>query len=636
MRTIIKNISTRILKNNNNKEDIFIFNRLLINKYKIIFLIKSNIVSVGIFSYNSSRGFQNLLLIHLFVSLINFKGDSITKLNLINNYINKENNTPETLKEYQEEQREEIIKNNLKDITNIDFLEIFIYDKYFLKPCILHFQKVFWILTKKEDINLSFTKFLDLYIIDISSDTLLLDLNEILYYDIKYKHDLSNNKYYKYYKNKNIFKEILFHSHQLYNSYNSKYGTKFIKGDSSQRFIKVECTSTFPRILFIIQFIPVLKGIIIIHLYFQSKLSRVNNNNISINQENRYKEVDLVFGSFFGERENGDMDLKYLMPKKLSNIEKFMEEFFITTRNSDFYKLNEPQKEFKYFNYYIINIINSIPIDTINTSFQKIFEYINDKIKSKYQEENNKKKSKINKKYKKYISTEQKNIRSVNKLNIKKEKNANDNNNNDSLDKLFSIDKYIYDDFLQNFSEKYSSIQNNFSTIRSNNKNIINILRESDSSIKINNIYINKNKKTISIKEEESFIKKEKPDIKTINLTSEASLISKENDGSKIDIEQDFSLISTIKKNDNKKLFNLKYNNTKENTNLKNVKLLDLLNSSTSNYMFNSINITKKRRTNIEGSSSDLINKESSNDIKIKKSDKKKPTKKLVLLDSDV
>ena len=66
------------------------------------------------------------------------------------------------------------------------------------------------------------------------------------------------------------------------------------------------------------------------HLYYQSKLSRQNNNNISINHENKYKEVDLVFGSFFGE--NGDMDLKYVMPKKLANIEKFLEEFFLTTR----------------------------------------------------------------------------------------------------------------------------------------------------------------------------------------------------------------------------------------------------------------------------------------------------------------
>ena len=338
------------------------FNYFIINKYKITFLIKSKIALVGLFSFNTSTGYQNLLLIHLFISLINYKGDSLTKLNIINSYIkDKKYNT---LQEFQEENNDIIINNKIQNVSKGDFLEIFIYDKYFLKSCILHFEKVFEFLTKKEDINLKFTKFLDLYIIDISTDILLFDLNSILYNDINH-----NNSYYKYYKNKNIFKEILFHSHQLYDSYTSKHGTKFIKGDSSQRFIKVECTSTYPRILFIIKFIPVLKGIIVVHLYYQSKLSRTNNNNISINQENKYKEVDLVFGSFFGE--NGEMDLKYVMPKKLANIEKFMEEFFLTTRNSDLFKLNEPTKEFKYFNYYIIKIINSMPADLLKTIKKK-------------------------------------------------------------------------------------------------------------------------------------------------------------------------------------------------------------------------------------------------------------------------
>ena len=164
-------------------------------------------------------------------------------------------------------------------------------------------------------------------------------------------------------------------------SYISKYGSRFIKGDTSQRFIKVECTSTYPRILFIIKFIPVLKGIIIVHVYYQSKLSRGNNNsnsNISMNNENKYKEVDLVFGSFFGD--NGEMDLKYIMPKKLGNIEKFIEEFILTTRTSDLFKLNEPLKEFKYFNYNIIKISNCLipffiykQIKYFSNSFSRIF-----------------------------------------------------------------------------------------------------------------------------------------------------------------------------------------------------------------------------------------------------------------------
>ena len=606
------------------------FNYFIINKYKITFLIKSKIALVGLFSFNTSTGYQNLLLIHLFISLINYKGDSLTKLNIINSYIkDKKYNT---LQEFQEENNDIIINNKIQNVSKGDFLEIFIYDKYFLKSCILHFEKVFEFLTKKEDINLKFTKFLDLYIIDISTDILLFDLNSILYNDINH-----NNSYYKYYKNKNIFKEILFHSHQLYDSYTSKHGTKFIKGDSSQRFIKVECTSTYPRILFIIKFIPVLKGIIVVHLYYQSKLSRTNNNNISINQENKYKEVDLVFGSFFGE--NGEMDLKYVMPKKLANIEKFMEEFFLTTRNSDLFKLNEPTKEFKYFNYYIIKIINSMPVDLLKTSFQNIFEYINDKIKNKYKEEIENNKKKIRKMFR--INNISDDIDKINEqsnkntINIKKSKINHDSSSIDSIDKIFSIDKqFLYNELFPNTSIKFSTIQNNFSTIKSNNKNIINILRESDSSINNNNNFLRQ--KNTDIKEENNLIKS---NIKTISLISESNLISKDDVITEKDISNDFSLVSAIKKNENNNLFKLKFIKN-ENTNLKNVNLQDLLN--TSNTIKNTN--TKGKIRNTEESVSDLINVDYNKDynstsniirkknIKIKKG---KQRTKLAFFDND-
>ena len=606
------------------------FNYFIINKYKITFLIKSKIALVGLFSFNTSTGYQNLLLIHLFISLINYKGDSLTKLNIINNYIKdkKYNNLQEIL----EENNDIITNNKIQNVSKGDFLEIFIYDKYFLKSCILHFEKVFEFLTKKEDINLKFTKFLDLYIIDISTDILLFNLNSILYNDINH-----NNSYYKYYKNKNIFKEILFHSHQLYDSYTSKHGTKFIKGDSSQRFIKVECTSTYPRILFIIKFIPVLKGIIVVHLYYQSKLSRTNNNNISINQENKYKEVDLVFGSFFGE--NGEMDLKYVMPKKLANIEKFMEEFFLTTRNSDLFKLNEPTKEFKYFNYYIIKIINSMPADLLKTPFQNIFEYINDKIKNKYKEEIENNKKKIRKMFR--INNISDDIDKINEqsnkntINIKKSKINHDSSSIDSIDKIFSIDKqFLYNELFPNTSIKFSTIQNNFSTIKSNNKNIINILRESDSSINNNNNFLRQ--KNTDIKEENNLIKS---NIKTISLISESNLISKDDVITEKDISNDFSLVSAIKKNENNNLFKLKFIKN-ENTNLKNVNLQDLLN--TSNTIKNTN--TKGKIRNTEESVSDLINVDYNKDynstsniirkknIKIKKG---KQRTKLAFFDND-
>ena len=378
---------------------------------------------------------------------------------------------------------------------------------------------------------------------------------------------------------------------------------KFTKNDSSHRFIKFECTSTYPRLLFIIRFVPILKGIIIVHIYYQKKLSRhSNNNNLSINNENKYKEVDLVFGSFLNE--NGGIDLKYVMPKKLIEIEAFCEEFYVTTRNCDMFKLNDSQKEFKYFNYNIINIINTMPIDVVNDNLQKILDYIKEKIKNKYMEEiENKNISKKN--------SENNTINDENnKDNIKRDKN-------ESLEKIFNIDKNaIYRDL---FEENYMNRNNmsipinekNNSTINTN-QNIIKILRESD--ISLNNKNIMKHKNSNQIKEDKSFPN----EIKTITLMSESNLLSKEDDCSKNIIIDDFSHVSEIKKENSK--IRSKYIK-RDNINIKKIKFQDLLNNSSSKNPFSSLHNIKEKSKIIEESESDMINKENSKNLIIKNND---------------
>lgn len=574
---LIKKIATKCLNNNSENTDIFMFNRFITDKLKIVILLKSNIALVGVFPLKSSKGFHNLLLIHLYISLINFKGDSIKKLNLLSKYITNNNNNYYTYKEFIEENKDKISNNEYKNLSNIDFLEISIYDQYFLIYCIIHFNKVINLLLKREDIDLSYTKFINLYIIDISSEQLLFDLKKEQSVEII-----------KYFLNNNLFKELIYHSHQLYDSYIEKYAFKYIKSDSSQWFVKFECTSTYPRLLFIIKFLPILKGIVIVHIYYQKKLSRnMNNNSLSINPDNRYKEVDLVFGSYLNE--NQGLDFKYVMPKKLTEIENFFKEFYITTRTCDLFKLNDPHKEFKYFNYNIINIINTITIDIKNSTQEKIFEYINDKIKKIYLEEHNK------------------NIIKIKHGETKKE----ENNKNENEDNIFLIDKnMIYKDlFKNNNNDKNSTNQINdkminYSTIKSN-KNIINILRESPQN-SINNI----------IKK-----KKENEEIKTITLMTESNLISKEeNCSNNVIIDNLSSLVSEIKKKDNKTISK----NKKENTILKKLKLQDLLNNSNSLNDISSSQYLKEKKKVREESESDLINKETSKNLIIQKENENK------------
>ena len=89
-----------------------------------------------------------------------------------------------------------------------------------ISQIIIHFEQVLKELTKREEIDLTYTKFENLYLIDISSEQILFDLCEF-----------QNIQTIKYYKNDNLFKEILFHSHQLYDGYTNKYSMRFTKID---------------------------------------------------------------------------------------------------------------------------------------------------------------------------------------------------------------------------------------------------------------------------------------------------------------------------------------------------------------------------------------------------------------------
>jgi hypothetical protein len=166
----------------------------------------------------------------------------------------------------------------------------------------------------------------------------------------------------------------------MYNTYIEENRMKFTSTDSIYRFVKFECSSTYPRLLFIIKFIPVLKGIAVIHIYYQKKLSRSIESN-PLDQELRYKEIDLLFGSDI--KDNQNLEFKYGAPKKLQKIEKFMEEFFVTDKSGfDIFRINN-KKKFKYFNYPIINIINNTPTSN-NDDMERIYTDVNEKLEEEF------------------------------------------------------------------------------------------------------------------------------------------------------------------------------------------------------------------------------------------------------------
>ena len=406
----------------NNSDNDYIFNSIETAIYKILILIKKEFILIGTFSKTCSRQYQQLLLTHIFIGMNNFKGDIGTiskKLSEIENY--NDNNFIHIKSFYNNKERLNMKESN-------DILEILIFENIFLKTLIVHYQNVFYQVFKKEDLNLKQTKLKNLYIVDLNNSNILLDMNKIQ--GIKRKHQ--NKKFYKYDK---LFEEILYQSKTMYNNYIKEFNFRFSNADSDFRFVKFECTSTYPRLLFIIRFVPVLKGLAIIHVYCQKKLSRNNDNNIQMEQGINCKEVDFIFGSFI--RGNRNFEFKYGAPKKLEYIEKFMEEFFLTGRSGlNIFRINNQNKKYKYVNYDIIKIINSFQI-TKNMSVEEIFQNYLNTLKQQYEKDSKAKKEKAQE-------------NDENNLN----NSDDDSDDNKKIDKLFSLNKETFYKVLLNIKQE--------------------------------------------------------------------------------------------------------------------------------------------------------------------------------------
>jgi hypothetical protein len=382
---LIKNIAHNLLINSENtkfpkdesevlniandkiiKENKFIFKSIKLEKCKILFLIRNNNIFVGVFYSNSSIEFQRLLLMHIFIALINYEEDSFNIMNILNDCEQYDFHTFTTLKSFHN-------KNiNLSEENNYRISKLLLFEHYFLKIIIVHFYKVFNEMFKKEFLNLNQTRFKNMYILDIETSSLILDMRKI--------QGDKENRQRKYIKNKKLLEEIIYQSKHMYNTYIEENRLKFTSTDSIYRFVKLECSSTYPRLMFIIKFIPVLKGIAIIHIYYQKKLSRHLESN-PLEQELRYKEIDLLFGSDI--KDNQNLEFKYGAPKKLQKIEKFFEEFFVSDKTGfDIFRINN-KKKFKYFNYPIINIINKVVVSN-NDEIERIYTDVNEKLEEEY------------------------------------------------------------------------------------------------------------------------------------------------------------------------------------------------------------------------------------------------------------
>ena len=532
----------------NNSDNDYIFNSIETAIYKILILIKKEFILIGTFSKTCSRQYQQLLLTHIFIGMNNFKGDIGTiskKLSEIENY--NDNNFIHIKSFYNNKEHLNMKESN-------DILEILIFENIFLKTLIVHYQNVFYQVFKKEDLNLKQTKLKNLYIIDLNNAKILLDMNKIQ--GIKRKHQ--NKKFYKYDK---LFEEILYQSKTMYNNYIKEFNFRFSNADSDFRFVKFECTSTYPRLLFIIRFVPVLKGLAIIHVYCQKKLSRNNDNNIQMEQGINCKEVDFIFGSFI--RGNRNFEFKYGAPKKLEYIEKFMEEFFLTGRSGlNIFRINNQNKKYKYVNYDIIKIINSFQI-TKNMGVEEIFQNYLNTLKQQYEKDSKAKK-------------EKKQENDENNLN----NSDDDSDDNKKIDKLFSLNKETFYKVLLNIkleekkpqpNKQNKSINIITDSLLNNNTNI-------EQNININNLVnINSERQNLIDGKAISFV--ENNDKIRETRFENVSKISEVKTREKLEIK--IVNISKTRQEENKEATNDKISNYSKIDNEKNLnEILELISSN--------------------------------------------------------
>ena len=320
---IIKHIYPNETDNNNLNTEI-LFNQFYINNEKI-FIIKvekSNLIIISIFNKESKNSIIKIFLLHFIISYLNFIKE-ISELIIINNRTFNSSN--------------DVIKNK-------------IFENFLFLPLKEHFQKIcLKILQRKNTLQSNF-KYKDFYVIELENPKILFSLSSMI----------NKNKIEKVSNLGSLWKELLYHLTNLKHSYKEKFSNKFESSDYQDYFVKLEYTSTYPRLIFFIKFIPILKGIALIHIYSQNKLSR------SENENKTYKEFEIIYGNDVN-KESNHIEYRFNEPKIHKEIEMFFIEFYICS-NSSFDLFYYPKQDLKYFNFDFLMVIKNVLIEEQNNN----------------------------------------------------------------------------------------------------------------------------------------------------------------------------------------------------------------------------------------------------------------------------
>ena len=219
-----------------------------------------------------------------------------------------------------------------------------IYETIFLSPIKNHYSLAIREVYRRYTLYINNILYKNFYLINLSNDDIILSLESIF--------DLNSNGYMEMkIPNKLIWQEILYHSHILKEDYIKKNKNIFQIENLQEFYTKIEIKATYPRLIYIIKFLPLLDGLALVYEYSQSKMSRIDGS-----EKSSYQEYNIEYGYLFDEDNN------------------------FRTRNDDEFLLNEPDVLI-HIHFYIIECLlcNLDNIDFfIFNKYQKI--YISDEI----------------------------------------------------------------------------------------------------------------------------------------------------------------------------------------------------------------------------------------------------------------
>ena len=219
-----------------------------------------------------------------------------------------------------------------------------IYETILLSPIKNHYSLAIREVFRRYTLYINNILYKNFYLINLSNDDIILSLESIF--------DINSNGYMEMkIPNKLIWKEILYHSHILKQDYIKKNKNIFQIENLQEFYTKIEIKATYPRLIYIIKFLPLLDGLALVYEYSQNKMSRFDGS-----EKSSYQEYNIEYGYLFDEDNN------------------------FRTRNDDEFLLNEPDVLI-HIHFYIIECLlcNLDNIDFfIFNKYQKI--YISDEI----------------------------------------------------------------------------------------------------------------------------------------------------------------------------------------------------------------------------------------------------------------